>query len=130
MVFEQLSEGIPTACTTIEEVRPGADRSRACPRAVCSAGAWIGAAAHRPEPLLCGPFAARRRSRKPADWRRAAGGGAGGLGADVSSAGSVAVACREQRQAQEPCILLMAPGVMLRRVQMKHAAHLKPTAVT
>jgi hypothetical protein len=24
MVFEQLSEGIPTACTTIEEVRPGA----------------------------------------------------------------------------------------------------------
>jgi len=22
MVFEQLSEGVPTACTTIEEVRP------------------------------------------------------------------------------------------------------------
>ena len=25
MVFEQLSEGIPTACTTIEEVKPGAN---------------------------------------------------------------------------------------------------------
>jgi hypothetical protein len=47
MVFEQLSEGIPTACTTIEEVRPGDVWPRACPRAVRIAGARMGVAARR-----------------------------------------------------------------------------------